>query len=292
MLKSSVVDQALTWEKTSLWNAGLDLSFLRDRITFTVEYFKRETVDLVLSDPLSISTGFRSVNTNQGKTQNTGVDVTIGSVNIDKRNLLWTTDLNLGHFQNVITELPENRIGNWEEGRSRFYVRTSEFANVDPQTGLPGWYYTQDTENSSEGGNFHTQREPGSGFSALRPFVKRRILVRNQIAPAGSGLLNLSNRINDIYLGSSLPFLTGGLSNRLTYREFSVSFTLGFEFGGILYDDIGANASFAYNAMQPRQTTNEFWMRRGRPQDRLPANPYFLWEMVALTHLRSIPELL
>ena len=128
VLKTAVVDAGLTWEKTSLWNAGLDLSFLRDRITLTVEYFKRETLDLVLANPLPVSSGFSGINTNQGKTQNTGVDVTIGSVNIDKRNLVWSTNLNLGHFQNVILELPRNIIGDWEEGRSRFYVRTSEFA--------------------------------------------------------------------------------------------------------------------------------------------------------------------
>ena len=275
VLKTAVVDNALTWEKTSLWNAGLDLSFLRDRITLTVEYFKRETLDLVLASPLPLSTGFSGINTNQGKTQNTGVDVTIGSVNIDNRNLVWTTDLNLGHFQNVILELPRNNIGNWEEGRSRFYIRTSEFANVDPQTGLPGWYYTQNAE-ISEGGYFHTQREPGSGFSALRPFVKRRVLIRDQEAPAESGLLDLQDIQNDIYLGSSLPFLSGGLSNRVTYREFSFSFTLGFEFGGILYDDTGANAAFAYSNMQPRQTTNEFLDATWKTPGQIASQPILL----------------
>ena len=83
----------LRWETSTTKNIGLDFSFLRGRISGTAEYYVTNTTDLLAPQPLPTSIGFGGFTTNIGETQNSGIELTLSTVNVDKGDFQWTSDL-------------------------------------------------------------------------------------------------------------------------------------------------------------------------------------------------------
>lgn len=95
----------LRWEKTASWNVGLDVGFLNDRITASMEYYIMPTTDMIMSQSLPSFTGFGSITTNLGKVENKGFELTINSQNIKSENFEWNTGFTFSYNKNTIKEL-------------------------------------------------------------------------------------------------------------------------------------------------------------------------------------------
>lgn len=96
----------LTWETTTSWNAGLDFGFLNNRITGSIEYYKRKTTDLLayVAVPAGSSTT-NLLNRNIGSLENYGVEFNIAAKPIVTNDFTWTLSYNVGWNHNEITEL-------------------------------------------------------------------------------------------------------------------------------------------------------------------------------------------
>lgn len=96
----------LTWETTTSWNAGLDFGFLNNRITGSIEYYKRKTTDLLayVAVPAGTSTT-NMLNRNIGSLENYGVEFNIAAKPIVTNDFTWTLSYNVGWNHNEITEL-------------------------------------------------------------------------------------------------------------------------------------------------------------------------------------------
>lgn len=96
----------LTWETTTSWNAGLDFGFLNNRITGSIEYYKRKTTDLLayVAVPAGSSTT-NVLNRNIGSLENYGVEFNIAAKPIVTNDFTWTLSYNVGWNHNEITEL-------------------------------------------------------------------------------------------------------------------------------------------------------------------------------------------
>lgn len=96
----------LTWETTTSWNAGLDFGFFNNRITGSIEYYKRKTTDLLayVSVPAGSSTT-NMLNRNIGSLENYGVEFNIAAKPIVTNDFTWTLSYNVGWNHNEITEL-------------------------------------------------------------------------------------------------------------------------------------------------------------------------------------------
>lgn len=96
----------LTWETTTSWNAGLDLGFFNNRITGSIEYYKRKTTDLLayVAVPAGSSTT-NMLNRNIGSLENYGVEFNIAAKPIVTNDFTWTLSYNVGWNHNEITEL-------------------------------------------------------------------------------------------------------------------------------------------------------------------------------------------
>ena len=202
--RSTIFDENLEWEKSAILNLGVEMSFLRRRLSVDMEYYNKRTVDLVQAQPIARSSGYSSYNTNVGRIQNTGVDVTISSRNIQKRNFSWNSSLVLGFVRNKILALNDTLLGGygymWKAGGSRFDLYLPEFAGIDPSTGRSTWYKTDDEGN--------------------------RVKTFN--------LTEATNRRSLKNLGSALPDVSGGLNNVFSAYDFSFTVGLSFEFGGLV----------------------------------------------------------
>lgn len=96
----------LTWETTTSWNAGLDFGFLNNRITGSIEYYKRKTTDLLAYVAVHAgSSTTNMLNRNIGSLENYGVEFNIAAKPIVTNDFTWTLSYNVGWNHNEITEL-------------------------------------------------------------------------------------------------------------------------------------------------------------------------------------------
>lgn len=96
----------LTWEKTTTYNAGIDLAFLNNRVNMNIDYYYRITNDLINTVDIPAGTNFKTrVISNIGSLFNQGVEFSINAVAIDRKNFKWDLGFNATWNQNRITKL-------------------------------------------------------------------------------------------------------------------------------------------------------------------------------------------
>ncbi|MBS1759052.1 MAG: TonB-dependent receptor [Bacteroidetes bacterium] len=134
----------LTWENREESNVGLDVSVWKNRISLTVDAYKRINKDLLLSRALYATTGFTSITQNLGKMQNTGLEFAL-TVNPFSGKFRWSSTFNIAFQKNKVTELYDGLQALPSDASIRvgypigsFF--TSEWAGVNPATGRGMWY--------------------------------------------------------------------------------------------------------------------------------------------------------
>lgn len=230
----------ITWEKLGTYNIGLDFSILKDRLSGSVEYFSKNTFDLLFNRPLPPSGGFPNIDENIGSLKNSGFEVTLNTRNISKKNFTWETSFNFATLKNEITKLPQEKIvsGSFqlEVGKSLNEFFIYEWAGVNPANGLPQWYKDE--------------------------------IVNGQ--PTGKKIITNSNSdATRYYFGSALPKVTGGLGNNFKYRMFDLSFLFNFAFGGKVLDQdyIGLMHGFGFVGGQLHTDILKRWQKPGDVTD-------------------------
>jgi TonB-linked SusC/RagA family outer membrane protein len=103
---TNVGDENLTWELNKPMNIGLDFSVLKNRVNVTVDYYIRKSENLLLSVPLSNTSGFGSATRNIGSMENKGLELSLNIVPIQTKDLRWDVDFNFSNNKNTITSLP------------------------------------------------------------------------------------------------------------------------------------------------------------------------------------------
>ena len=105
---STLANKSLRWEKTESLNFGLDMGMFNNRINFAADVYFMKTVDLLMERKLPEITGYSSILSNLGELQNSGVEMTLNTVNISNENLTWKTDLTFALNRNKINKLFSN----------------------------------------------------------------------------------------------------------------------------------------------------------------------------------------
>ncbi|MTH17599.1 SusC/RagA family TonB-linked outer membrane protein [Flavobacterium sp. LC2016-01] len=100
----------LQWEKTTSTNIGLDLGFLHDRITATLDLYKTATHDMIMSQSLPGFTGFSAIATNLGEVQNKGFELSLNTLNMKTPNFEWRTTVGISYNENKIVSLYGNMV--------------------------------------------------------------------------------------------------------------------------------------------------------------------------------------
>ena len=105
--RPNAYNQDLTWEKTTTYNAGIDFAFLNNRISGSIDYYFRNTTDLLNNVNVAMGTNFRKrVMSNIGSLQNQGVEFAINAVVLDYgKKFKWDLGYNVTWNQNKITKI-------------------------------------------------------------------------------------------------------------------------------------------------------------------------------------------
>lgn len=103
---STIGNPDLRWETSTTLNTGLDFSIFKNRVFGSIEYYITNTSDLLAPQPLPNSIGFGGFTTNIGETQNKGIEFTLSTLNIEKGDFTWSTDLIFTRNREQILSLP------------------------------------------------------------------------------------------------------------------------------------------------------------------------------------------
>ena len=221
----------ITWESQGNFNTGIDFGFWNGRFSGTLEYFYRKTTDMLFSFPLPPSMGYTSYAANVGDMRNQGVELELQGTPIATRDFSWDLRLNLTHYKNKITYLPEERktmecsgvegysSGNYYygEGISLYTFRMRQYAGVN-ENGESMWYYDAEEPRVDAAG------QPVMGEDGNQVMDKVR-KTTTQYDDA------------DYYLcGTALPDLYGGFGTTLNFKGFDLSVDFGYQIGGQVYD--------------------------------------------------------
>jgi TonB-linked SusC/RagA family outer membrane protein len=95
----------LKWERTSAFNLGIDFSMFHDVLSGTVEAYKGKTTNLLVNRSLPDVIGFANIQTNVGEVDNKGLEITLNSNNINRRNFSWSSSFNFSLNRNKIAHL-------------------------------------------------------------------------------------------------------------------------------------------------------------------------------------------
>ncbi|MGN0191549.1 MAG: SusC/RagA family TonB-linked outer membrane protein, partial [Candidatus Cryptobacteroides sp.] len=106
---SHLANTELKWEAAMTGNIGVDASFFNERLNITADAFIKDSKDLLLAQDLSLVTGFESQMQNIGKIRNKGIELSINSINFDRRNFSWRTDFNISFIRNELVSLQSGK---------------------------------------------------------------------------------------------------------------------------------------------------------------------------------------
>ncbi len=90
-----MINPNLAWETTGTFNAGIDISLFDGKISGSIEGYVQNTYDLLLNRPLPTVSGFGAILSNVGRTRNTGIELTLNTINMRNRDFEWRFRLDL-----------------------------------------------------------------------------------------------------------------------------------------------------------------------------------------------------
>ena len=195
----------LRWEKQAMFNVGVDYRFL-NRFYGSLEYFYKNSKDLLYNYPLAASNGFESVMMNMAKVANYGVEFTFGAYILRDTPVKWNVDFNLSAIRDEVKDImgDEQIISNtkkiWTKGYSQYEFYIPTWAGVDPANGDPLWYKV-DANGNRTTTNVYSQAS----------YEKQ---------------------------GRATPDVYGGLSTSVSYKGFDLSVLFAYSWGGLVYDGL------------------------------------------------------
>lgn len=214
---SSIGNPDIHWEKTETWNVGVDFGFLKNSLTTTIEFFNKETSDMLLQVPVSLSAGLDDAPmTNAGSVRNRGVEFNINyKNNINK--FRYDIGFNISYIKNKVTSLGtgnEPIYGAWltESSILDFTTKTA----VGKPIGSFYGYVTDGIFNTDEEVKASAQYEAGKNdFEQTTRPGDFRFKDLN-----GDGRITAEDRT---YLGSPLPDFVFGIPLAFSYDNFDLN---------------------------------------------------------------------
>ena len=107
---SNPANDQLKWEETAVFNLGVDFAVLKNRISGSIEYYHKNSTDLLGSRPLDPTNGFASAKVNYASMLNTGVDITVKGKILESNGLKWDARLLFSYNKNEVTEVVNQNI--------------------------------------------------------------------------------------------------------------------------------------------------------------------------------------
>ncbi|WP_296942666.1 SusC/RagA family TonB-linked outer membrane protein [uncultured Dysgonomonas sp.] len=225
LMADRMANPNLQWEKTASWNFGLDFGFLNDRISGTLEYYNMQTTDMIMRQRLLVLTAFPYITTNLGQVDNSGVEISVNTLNIDNENFKWTTTLGFSYNKNVIKHTDYRRedvldaegnvIGSKEadDKTNKWFIGKAISEIWDYR--VTGIWQKDEVEEAARYGQKPGDPKVANSYTA------------DDIVNADGSVTPVYNDNDKEFLGQTSPPFHWSLRNEFTlWKDFSVSFNI------------------------------------------------------------------
>ncbi|MBR5655302.1 MAG: SusC/RagA family TonB-linked outer membrane protein [Prevotella sp.] len=287
----------MKWQIVTSWNGGIDLGFLNDRLTVTIEGYRQTTTDMLLSNyRIPSNSGFTSVSyRNQGKMRNTGWEFHVNTNRlIHKGKFSMDANANFGNNRNELLELDDLTLDSYNSVFGFSNDETLQRVQLhNPLGAIYGFRYKGVYQY-----NYST-------FNRMTPEERTQFLAEGKTAPValnadgelivdgkGDPVRMMFNYTNDatgrnyrfnggdaiyedinhdgqinaldiVYLGSSLPKLTGGFGFSFNYGDWRLSTQFNYRFGNKIINRARLHAEAMINNNNQSQAVNYRWRKEG-----------------------------
>src|SRR5574344_695222 len=235
--RPDATNNELTWEKTTTYNVGLDLSFLNDRLTFGLDWYYRKTKDLINTVYVSAGSTFRNkLTSNIGSLHNTGFEFSAIARPIQTKDLKWELNYNFTFNKNRIDELVSG-------SGDHDYVETGGIS-------------------AGTGGNIqaHAVGHAASSFYVYQQAYDKngKIIPNTYVDRNGNGYIDSGDRY--FYYKPAADVLMG-FGSKVTYKNWDFSFSMRASLGNYVYNDnlagslnVGSGAIYSLGYLSNRPT--------------------------------------
>jgi TonB-linked SusC/RagA family outer membrane protein len=216
ILFSEIGNNLLQWETIESFDIALEFTLFNNFLDGSIEYYRRNSSELLYDLPIALSNGAESFPANIGDMYNSGIELGLTANMITTPDFRWGLTVTASTFKNEITSLPDpfiNGSKRWDVGRSRFDFFLLHAAEVDPTTG-DQLFFVYEIDDAT--GNSVPVMD-GDGNHATT---------------------NDWQETERAYTGaSSIPDLLGSVSTNLSYKGFSLNILATFGLGGDILDN-------------------------------------------------------
>lgn len=209
IIQSAMPNSNLKWETTTQYDLGLDVGFLKNRISLGLDFYLKDTKDLLLEKPVSWMTGYGSVMDNIGEVRNKGLEVTLNTHNIASKDFNWFSSLLFSTNKNEVVKLSGDESDIWSAGFigiNYSLIRKGEALNTiyGLKRGGSGTWGTSEASEAAKYG-----KKPGD----------KKYVDKNK-----DGKIDYQN--DGEILGNLFPDFEISFSNTIQYKNFDLTLDL------------------------------------------------------------------
>ena len=287
---STAADANLTWEDNYTTNLALEFGLFEDRLTGTVEYYNRDSKNLLQSVPVSYITGFSSTLRNIGQINNHGFEFELGGDIIRSRDLNWNVSLTASTLQSKVVKLYNGEDIEWSdptgddsrcnfiyrEGESTLAVFGYEWAGVNPDNGATMFYVN----------NADKEAELLAAGVAYKHYKDGRVVV-----DCGDDVYAYEE-CDRVILGDLNPKLFGGINSTLDWKGLSLGLNFIYKLGSKMYDGAEKDVNdggYYWERIRSKYVYDNRWKTPGQITDvaRLRGNDQEAQMVKSSMHLHS-----
>lgn len=237
-IQETVANRELSWETAEQYNVGIDFGLFNNRLSGNVDYFIRNTNDMILATPIPMYVGMWRPRTNVGSIQNRGIEFSLNYADSFK-DLEYNVGLNMSFIKNEVTS-----IGNSDPIYGGSISKVGEVTRTEKGREIAYFYglQTDGIFNTQEELDAHVDKDgnkiqPNAGLGDVK-FVDLN----------GDGKIDGDDRT---YLGSAMPDFTFGFNAGLAYKGFDFNLFLqgsvGNEIVNGMYNNLYSTDMFEYS---------------------------------------------
>ena len=210
----------LKWETTTSYNIGLSSGFFHNRLTVTLDGYYKKTSDLLLNVPVEQVTGFDTVLRNVGSVTNQGIELEVGGVLIDKKDLKWNLNGNIAHNRNEVTSL----------GNAEYFIPSHGYTNPlivkvgEPLGSFYGYKFKGVIQSDED-----LSKLPSQTISTVEPGNPKFEDVNND---------GVVNELDRVVLGNIQPDFTYGFNTKLTYKNLDLFISASGSYGNKIFNEL------------------------------------------------------
>lgn len=234
-LLNNIPNPNVKWETTTQVNVGLDLAIFNNRIEFVAEFYKKFTEDMLLIQPVpdylgtltGIGQGWQGIQppySNLGEMENTGIEFTLNTINIDKNDFRWTSTLTFSKNKNKITSLGLDNAALFR--KVQWYDFVTKTAVGKPVGQFYGYVVDGIFQSSEEAASSAVQKPINELNGTWAGDIKFKDIHEDGVI----------DDLDRTYIGDPNPDFTFGFINSFNYKNFDLSIYTNGSYGNDIFN--------------------------------------------------------